>query len=159
MVISGPVSESEKREALDQVLSSNTFARSAQLRAFLRYICEAELAGRGEELTEYQIGLEVLGRRKESGPVEDSSVRNRAYELRQRLERYYSTEQPNAALRIEIPRGAYIPRYVRLPTEVTALERPLEGAPVTIETRVRIPRWTFGPWAVAVIAAVCLASG
>ena len=31
-----PVSENEKREALEAVLNSTTFARSAQLRAFLR---------------------------------------------------------------------------------------------------------------------------
>src|SRR5215471_14303959 len=108
-----PVSESEKREALDAVLNSTTFARSAQLRAFLRHICEMELAGRTDQLNEYAIAVEVLGRRKDVDLTDDSSVRNRAYELRQRLEKYYSSEQPNAKLRIEIPRGGYVPAFVR----------------------------------------------
>jgi hypothetical protein len=122
-----PVSESEKRDALEAVLSSNTFARSAQLKAFLRHICEMELAGRTGELTEYGIAVEVLGRRKDVDLSDDSSVRNRAYELRQRLEKYYSAEQPAATVRIEIPRGGYAPAFVRhaVPAQVPALTTPL----------------------------------
>jgi hypothetical protein len=112
-----PVSESEKREALDAAANSQTFARSAQLRALLRYICERELTGRGEELTEYQIAVDVLGRRKDFSLTDDSSVRNRAYELRQRLEKYYSTENPGATIQIQIPRGGYVPYYTRRPAE------------------------------------------
>jgi len=109
---------------LEAVLSSASFARSAQLRALLRYICEREMAGQSEVLTEYQIAVDVLGRRKDTDP-DDASVRNRAYELRQRLERYYTNEQPQAAIRIEIPRGGYIPQYTRHHTDPT----PLEPAP------------------------------
>ena len=114
MVISEPpVSDSEKRETLESVLASATFARSAQLRALLRYICECELAGRLDDLNEYQIAVEVLGRRKDFSLSDDSSVRNRAYELRQRLEKFYTQEQPRAAIRIAIPRGGYVPYYAR----------------------------------------------
>ena len=157
MVISEhPVSPSEKREALETALNSVTFARSAQLRAFLRYICEKELAGRAEELTEYQIAVEVLGRRKDVSPVEDSSVRNRAYELRQRLEKYYSSEQPHAPVRIQIPRGGYLPDYTRQPV---APEHPRPEPPV--EVMAGPPRTTrrLGPWSVVAIALACLAAG
>src|ERR1039457_959341 len=119
-----PVSENEKREALESVLNSTTFARSAQLRAFLRHICEMEMAGRTAQLNEYEIAVEVLGRRKDIDLTDDSSVRNRAYELRQRLEKYYATEQPRAAVRIEIPRGGYAPAFVRHAAEVPALVTP-----------------------------------
>jgi hypothetical protein len=124
-----PVSDIEKRDALDAVLNSATFARSAQLRAFLRHICEMELAGRTGELTEYEIAVEVLGRRKDVDLSDDSSVRNRAYELRQRLEKYYSSEQPAAPVRIEIPRGGYVPAFLRhmvpVPAQLPALTTPL----------------------------------
>src|SRR5215471_21391587 len=113
-----PVSEIEKREALEAVLGSTTFARSAQLRAFLRYVCEMELAGRTGEVTEYQIAVEVLGRRKDIDLSDDSAVRNRAYELRQRLEKYYTGEQPGAPVRIEIPRGGYVPAFLRHTAQV-----------------------------------------
>src|SRR6266568_8049174 len=131
-----PVSENEKRDALQAVLQSTTFARSAQLRAFLRHICEMELTGRTAQLNEYEIAVEVLGRRKDIDLTDDSSVRNRAYELRQRLEKYYTQEQPNAPVRIEIPRGGYVPAFVRRHAEVPALVSP--------EVMVGGPRRT--PW-------------
>ena len=37
------------------VVHSRTFSRSDQLQAFLRYICDLELAGRGNEISEYSI--------------------------------------------------------------------------------------------------------
>src|SRR5579883_2380829 len=116
MVISEPpVTENEKREALETALKSQTLARSVQLKALLRYICEREMAGHSDELTEYQIAVDVLGRRKDFSLTDDSSVRNRAYELRQRLEKYYSAENPGAAVRIQVPRGGYVPFYTRQP--------------------------------------------
>jgi hypothetical protein len=52
----------EKREALDKILASETFARCEQLRHFLQYVCEIEMAGRGAEINEYVIGVDVLDR-------------------------------------------------------------------------------------------------
>ena len=43
--------DSEKRAALHEVLSSVTFFRASQVRNFLRYICEMELAGQGQPCT------------------------------------------------------------------------------------------------------------
>jgi hypothetical protein len=148
-----PVSESEKRDALGAVLNSSTFSRSAQLRAFLRHICEMELAGRTSELTEYEIAVAVLGRRRDVDLSDDSSVRNRAYELRQRLEKYYSSEQPATTVRIEIPRGGYAPVFVRhaVPAQVPALTTPL----VVVGGQRKV-RWVP---AALVIALVCGAAG
>jgi hypothetical protein len=104
----------EKRAALDRALLSGTFSRSAQLKAFLRFVCEAEMEGRGGDLTEYVIGVDVLGRPKGYSPAEDSSVRTRAYELRQKLQKLYALELPHEAVQIAIAKGAYTPQYVRL---------------------------------------------
>jgi len=123
-----PVSDDEKRACLEAALNSVSFARSAQLRALLRYICEHEMAGRTEDLTEYQIAIDVLGRRRDVDLADDASVRNRAYELRQRLERYYASEQPNAGIRIEIPRGGYVPVYARHRAAPAAAESQAEPA-------------------------------
>ena len=102
----------EKQAALEAILASETFARSEQLRAFLRFVCEREMAGQASELTEYLIGTKALGRGEDFSPLEDSSVRTRAYELRQRLQRYYTNENPGAMVRIELPKGTYTPRFV-----------------------------------------------
>ena len=50
----------------------------------LRFVCEAEMEGRAGDLNEY---VEVLGRPKGYSPAEDSSVRTRAYKLRQKLQK------------------------------------------------------------------------
>jgi hypothetical protein len=103
----------QKQKALEQALHSRTFARADQLRKFLRFVCEAEMTGDTERLTESVIGIEVLGRPKDFAPIEDSTVRTRAYELRHRLEKLYSLEAPESELRIILPKGSYVPRYER----------------------------------------------
>lgn len=113
MIESELCSLEEKEAALNKALHSRTFARSEQLKAFLRYICEAETLRPGSPLNEYVIGVEVLGRPEGYSPAEDSSVRTRAYELRQKLEKLYSTELPDEAIQISIPKGTYSPHYVR----------------------------------------------
>jgi hypothetical protein len=115
----------EKRQALDALLASEVLARSGRLRNLLRYIAEAEIEGRGDELNEYVIGVEALARPEGYSTLEDSSVRSRIHELRQRLERFYSTEAPDAPVRIELPKGSHRPRFAR--KRVTA---PTEAAPV-----------------------------
>jgi hypothetical protein len=105
----------EKREALNLVCQSQTFARSDRLKDLLRFVCEAEIEGHQENLKEYVIGIEALGRPQGYSPSEDSSVRSRAYELRRKLEKFYATEATDASIRIEIPRGSYIPRFVHAP--------------------------------------------
>jgi hypothetical protein len=102
-----------KAQALEQVLKSETFSRSDQLRSFLRYICEMEIAGKGREITEYSVGVTALGRPLDFMVAEDTVVRNRAHALRQKLLEYYAVENPQAPVRIDLPKGAYVPRFFR----------------------------------------------
>jgi hypothetical protein len=108
-----PVTVDEKRQAMEAVLASQALSRSERLKKLLRFICEAEIEGRGEALNEYAIGVEALGRPEGYSTLEDSSVRSRTYELRQRLEKYYSSEAPHAPIRIELIKGSHTPRFVR----------------------------------------------
>jgi hypothetical protein len=124
------ISDEDKRFALTRVLASRTFGRSDQLRAFLRYVCEAELEGRAHQLNEYALGVSVLGRPDGYSPAEDSSVRSRAYELRSKLKSYYQTEAPDDPIQIEIEKGAYVPRFHR--RAPAAPERSAEVAPAPV---------------------------
>ena len=128
------VSNDEKRMALARVLESRTFGRSDQLRAFLRYVCEAELEGRAHQLNEYALGVSVLGRRPGYSPAEDSSVRSRAYELRNKLRTYYQSEGSDDPIQIEIDKGAYIPRFS--PSRESGAER-TATAPATADAATR----------------------
>jgi hypothetical protein len=102
MVIRGALRNEEKRAALDLVLQSDTFARADQL----------EIAGHAGKITEYLIGVEALGRSEQFSPNDDTSVRNRAYVLRHKLEKFYEEECPSSKIRIEFLKSTYIPRFV-----------------------------------------------
>ncbi|MFN8000257.1 MAG: hypothetical protein U0X75_04480 [Acidobacteriota bacterium] len=104
----------QKRAALEKALNSHTFARSEQLRNFLKFICEQEMAGRGNEINEYLIGVEVMHRSSRYSPNEDGAVRNRAYALRNKLHEFYSQENPTAEVRIELPKGSYCPQFIEV---------------------------------------------
>ena len=111
MSAAGEVGDIDKRAALEAVLRSATFNRAAQVKNFLRYICEMELAGRADSLHEYLIGVEALGRPTAYSTDDDSSVRRRAYALRQKLDEVYAKELTDARIRIDVPKGSYVPRF------------------------------------------------
>jgi hypothetical protein len=119
-------SAEEKQQALEAVLKSRTFARADQLKKFLRYVCEMEQTGRAEEITEYSIGTDALGRPRSYSPAADSGVRGRAHDLRQKLEQFYEIENPNATVRIGLRKGSYTPFFYeaepKLETEPLFLE-------------------------------------
>lgn len=112
MASEAPFNPQQARAAVDDVLESETLSRSEQLRSFLRYVCERTLAGHGKEINEYGVAVEALGKPADFAPSEDSSVRRSAYELRQKLQKYYELERPNAVIRIELPKGSYTPKFV-----------------------------------------------
>lgn len=114
MKICDTVCDAEKRAAMEQVLQSTTFLRASQVRNFLRYICEMELAGRASALHEYLIAVEAMGLPSSYSADDDSSVRRRAYALRQKLDSVYATELAAAPVRIEVPKGSYVPKFVHV---------------------------------------------
>ncbi len=99
------------REELARVLESETFRGAECLRAFLRYVVEEVILGRTAEIKEYTVGLEVYGRGAAFDPRQDSIVRTEARKLRSRLATYYESEGRNNPLRIEIPKGGYVPAF------------------------------------------------
>jgi hypothetical protein len=112
MNVTYAVLESDKRAALEQVLTSATFVRATQVRNFLRYICEMEIAGLAHTLHEYLIGVEALGRPVAYSTDEDSSVRRRAHALRRKLDEVYGRELADAPVRITVPKGSYVPYFI-----------------------------------------------
>ena len=138
------ISPDEKRRALERVLNSHAFSRSDQLRRFLQYVCEKEIAGRTGEINEYSIGTEALGRRADYSPGDDSSVRTRAHGLRQRLQEFYETEEPDAEIRIEIPRGSYTPHFLLHSPLVQSRKTSTASVPVAAKPRISaLPIWSF----------------
>lgn len=105
------VESSAERQALTSVLSGQTFAGSAKLTAFLRFVCEEHWQGRTEQINEALIARQVFGRPELFNAGDDSIVRSSARLLRQRLDRYYKEEGESDPIRIVLPRGSYVPIF------------------------------------------------
>jgi len=100
---------------LEAVVCSGPFREAGLLRRFLRYSVEQTLLGRGDELKEFRLGLEVFGRDASFDPRLDPVVRMAARRLRSKLAEYYESEGRQSALRIEIPKGGYAARFTAIP--------------------------------------------
>ena len=64
-------------------------------------------------LKEYVIATEALGREGSFDPRLDPIVRTEARKLRARLAKYYQTEGSSDPLRVEFPKGSYVPFFMR----------------------------------------------
>jgi hypothetical protein len=139
-----PVRGELQRAALESVLSSKTFERSEQLKSILRYVCERTWEGHAASLTEYTLGVDVLGKSAGFSPQEDSVVRNRAYALRKKLDEYYESEGAADPIRIALPKGAYAPEFSEPSSQSFAAASPS----------------TRRPWLTGVVGgAACFAAG
>lgn len=123
------VSECNVRGQLARMLASETFSRSARLSAFLQFVVEENLKGRGDSLKEVIIASELYGKRAGFNPSNDPAVRVDARRLRDRLREYYQSEGAADSIRIEIPKGGYAARFMPLgpeaPSGVTNPEEPI----------------------------------
>ena len=137
------------REELGRILGSPGFDASARNRRFLEYIVEETLAGRGDRLKGVSIAIDVFGRDTTIDHQHDPVVRVEAAKLRRRLERYYLSAGREDPIRIDIPKGGYMPtfeprgRALPDPASVApAGERAAAAAETPAPGNVR-PRW---PW-------------
>jgi TolB-like protein/tetratricopeptide (TPR) repeat protein len=107
--------DSERRilRQLDRVLGSTTFQQVDRLKRFLNFIVTEAVAGRGDELKEYVVGVQVFGKDEAFDPRTDPVVRVQARRLRARLERYYRDEGQTDEWLIELPKGGYSPHFER----------------------------------------------
>jgi serine/threonine-protein kinase len=103
------------------------------LQRFLAFIVEESLAGRGDILKEYPIGVDVFGKDSSFDPRMDPIVRVQARRLRIRLATYYRDEGHGDGIVIELPKGGYAPTFRRSET-TTPKKRPAGAAIVSRNT-------------------------
>ena len=109
------------RAQLDKILASDAFAGAERPGRFLRFVVEQALAG--NPLKETLLGVEVFGRNPSYDPRLDGVVRVEAVKLRSRLKEYYKTEGAGDPVRIDLPKGGYLPSFETLlsqPAETVA---------------------------------------
>ena len=101
-----------ERSEVALVLASGIFGRAPNLVQILTYICAKYFEGSQEEIKEYNIAVEALGRPADFDQKRDSIVRVEAHRLRKRLREYYENDGAEHACQIEIPPGQYAPHFV-----------------------------------------------
>ncbi|QOY87412.1 helix-turn-helix domain-containing protein [Paludibaculum fermentans] len=142
-----------------RVASSKGFAKAAHLRELLLYLVKRTLTAPGVEITEQEIGCQVLGRRQDYDTQSDNIVRVQIRHLRQKLEEYFATEGGTEPLVLTVPKGSRVPHFeIRSEPEVKTVH---SDPAVVVETaparslRSRIPRFVQValPGSVLVLAA------
>ncbi|MDX2154282.1 MAG: hypothetical protein SFV54_26310 [Bryobacteraceae bacterium] len=107
------ITDEAVRAQVARIIVSEGFVRAPRMRRFLEFIVEETLAGRGNQLAEYTIGLAVFDRGAGFEPALDPIVRNDARRLRLKLLEYYRQVEGGAReeVLIEVPKGAYLPVF------------------------------------------------
>lgn len=106
------------------ICASKEFNAKKKLCKLFIYIVDKALEGDEGSLKGYSIGLEVFNRPKDFKPEDDPIVRIQVGRLRRSLELYYLKEGANDKIRITIPKGANIPKFI--PNEVIKQSAPKE---------------------------------
>ncbi len=109
--IATQVSPELTKQQLQQLLEKNEFKRSPILTRFLEFVVMTKLSGKEDEIKEYTIGLNALGRAADFNPQLDAIVRIHASRLRNVLVQYYQSDGKNDPIIISIPKGTYVPRF------------------------------------------------
>src|SRR5689334_3928360 len=107
----GTDADKKAAEQLNRILASKAFRQADRLKRFLTFIVDETIAGRGERLKEFVVGVEVFGKDNNFDPRNDPIVRVQARRLRSQLARYYREEGLEEELVIEMPKGGYAPNF------------------------------------------------
>ncbi len=111
------VTEQEARTELDRLLSDPQFHSTERNRNFLRFVAKEMFEGRAAAVKAYTIAVDVFGRPCSFDPTTDPIVRIEATRLRASLAQYYEARAEEGSVRIELPRGRYIPVFTKAPPQ------------------------------------------
>ena len=121
-----PIAEDKVRAQLKKIVASPGFFRAARMQRFLTFIVEGRLDGKHnpEELKESIVGMAVFDRHAAYDPKSDPVVRVEARRLRSKLEEYYEGPGKGDDVRINLPKGSYMPLWEWQNEPVTVVEPP-----------------------------------
>jgi tetratricopeptide (TPR) repeat protein len=137
--------------ALAKVLGSQPFRTSERRRRLLQFLIDEVLAGRGGQLKERVVGVEVFARDASYDVRVDAITRVEMGRLRAKLLEYYATEGAGDEIVIEIPKGGYAPRLIE--QRFAQIPGKLSMAPPAAPLPHR-PPWILA----AAVLGLCLAS-
>src|SRR3984893_7748532 len=108
---------------IDRILHSDEFRSSDVLRRLLAYLADKAVSGEADQLKEYVIAIEGLGKPSSYDPQHNSAVRIQVGRLRQKLGEYYRTQGKDDEIIIDLPKGRFrlTCRHRQCPAEPVAL--------------------------------------
>ncbi len=122
---------------VERVLNSAALRNAEVLRRLLRFLAEKSLAGEADQLKEYSVGIDALGKPESYDPRQDSVVRIQIGRLRHKLSDYYLTEGKDDPIILDLPKGHFKlnwqPRAVPAAPEPAVFIAPLKPAREAIE--------------------------
>jgi len=136
---------------------AEALARSPRMSRLLRYMGEKLFSGEVDQLNEYNIATEVLGRSKTVfNAGEDAIARVETHRLRKRLAEFYESEGRNHPIHVTLPAGTYVPVFIH-----KSAEEPSPTSPNLAQTsesephrqNERVSSWYTHGWKYTVLAA------
>ena len=88
-------------------MHSEQFRSSEVLRRLLTFLSEKAIAGEADNLKEYVVAIEGLGKSSTYDPQHNSAVRIQMGRLRQRLAEYYRAEGKSDPTFVDLPKGRF----------------------------------------------------
>jgi hypothetical protein len=160
---------------LDRLLDNPYFSHSKRFPSFLRFIVQEELEGRGDQLKERTLGIEVFGRHSGYDTTSDPIVRVTAAEIRKRIAQYYQNTESPDELRISLLPGSYIPHFEwpcadsiapAAPSTELPFAPPLNGSPhassgqeaIAGDLPLYTAHWRFHAWWLVLVGVLLCAS-
>lgn len=98
-------------EEVEKILHSEELRGSEVLRRLLRFLAEKSICGEADELKEYTVAIDGLGKPASYDPRHNSAVRIQVGRLRQKLADYYRLEGQHDPVLIDVPKGRFKLRY------------------------------------------------
>jgi len=115
-----PLITSAEHAAVYRILASSHFSKAPLLSAFLMHVSRRALDDGMVRIPEYEIGRSVFQRSPDFDPRQDNIVRTYARHLRKRLQGYYEEDGADDMVRVEIPKGTYVPVFRTVESQSTA---------------------------------------
>ncbi len=94
-------------DEVERILHSEELRGSGVLRRLLRFLAERSASGEADELKEYIVAIDGLGKPASYDPRHNSAVRIQVSRLRQKLAEYYRSEGIDDPVIVDIPKGRF----------------------------------------------------
>lgn len=150
--------DAEKR-VVDAMLNSPMFQRAPNLRKLVAFLWDRHAEGTTDQIKEYTIATEVLGRPPSFDQKRDAIVRVEMHRLRKRLREYFEGPGNHSEVLMYVPEGSYVPVFVPRDSgqpAMAAAETTAEVSGTEVDTwqEVRHPPRPpgRGPWWTAAVA-------